>query len=130
VLANPFSHLDLRVRDLEAAFVFYKAFLPMLGFTRIRYEVDWKGFVVEDVDFPERSFFGLHLDVNHRPNSNRVAFWVDSPAKVDAVQHALEVIHAPKVEGPMLCTEYSPDYYAVFFEDPSGNLLEVVYRTR
>jgi predicted lactoylglutathione lyase len=29
-----------------------------------------------------------------------------------------------------MTSEYSDDYYAVFFEDPDGNRLEVVHRTR
>ena len=31
-----------------------------------------------------------------------------------------------KVEGPRLWPEYSPDYYAVFFNDPDGIRLEVM----
>ena len=31
--------------------------------------------------------------------------------------------------GPKVYPEYRGTYFAVFFEDPSGNRLEVVYRT-
>jgi len=32
------------------------------------------------------------------------------------------------IEGPVPCPEYTEKYYAVFFKDPDGNRLEVVYR--
>jgi len=32
------------------------------------------------------------------------------------------------VEGPMFNPEYEPGYYAIFFEDPCGNRLEVCCR--
>jgi hypothetical protein len=37
-------------------------------------------------------------------------------------------IGARNLEGPELCAEYSPGYYAVFFEDLDGNKLEICYR--
>ena len=33
------------------------------------------------------------------------------------------------LEGPELCVEYTPDYYAFFWEDPDGNKLEICCRT-
>ncbi len=32
------------------------------------------------------------------------------------------------LEGPEICAEYSPGYYAFFFEDPDGNKLEICCR--
>jgi hypothetical protein len=49
---------------------------------------------------------------------------------VDEVGRAIASVGARNVEGPMLCPEYTEDYYAIFFEDPSGNRLEVVHRTK
>jgi hypothetical protein len=37
-------------------------------------------------------------------------------------------IGGQNLEGPEICAEYSPGYYAVFFEDPDGNKLEVCCR--
>jgi predicted enzyme related to lactoylglutathione lyase len=34
------------------------------------------------------------------------------------------------LSGPKEYPEYGPGYYAVFFEDPSGNRLEVMHRSR
>jgi hypothetical protein len=32
------------------------------------------------------------------------------------------------LEGPQIWPEYSPGYYALFFEDPDGNKLEICCR--
>ena len=46
-------------------------------------------------------------------------------AGVDQVARKLRALRI-KVEGPRLWPEYSPDYYAVFFNDPDGIRLEVM----
>ncbi|HEY6229616.1 MAG TPA: VOC family protein, partial [Verrucomicrobiae bacterium] len=59
------------------------------------------------------------------PNENRIAFWAESAADVDRIAKVAARAGARNVEGPM---DYAPGYYAVFFEDPCGNRLEVCYR--
>ena len=54
------------------------------------------------------------------PNENRIAFVVGSREEVDAVA---ALVDAPAKEMP-----YGPGYYAVFFDDPAGNRLEVYIR--
>jgi catechol 2,3-dioxygenase-like lactoylglutathione lyase family enzyme len=125
---NPFSHIDLRVRDLETASEFYRRLLPELGFTELYFE----GQPCVGAATPEpgsrKAFFELNLDPDHQANQNRIAFSAHSRAKVDAIGRLLQEMGAKNVEGPELAAEYSAGYYAVFFEDPSGNLLEVVCR--
>jgi catechol 2,3-dioxygenase-like lactoylglutathione lyase family enzyme len=128
-MRNPFSHVDLRVRNFPDAVKFYGAFLPLLGFTRFHDYPEWKGWSMPDVSHPEKPFFGCKLDPNHRANQTRLAFWAESRAQVDEIARALTAVGARNLEGPLLCEEYSLTYYAIFFEDPSGNLLEVVHRT-
>ena len=36
---------------------------------------------------------------------------------------------ARNMSGPRACPEYSPTYYAAFFDDPSGNPLEICHTT-
>jgi len=36
---------------------------------------------------------------------------------------------ARAMSGPRACPEYSSTYYAAFFNDPSGNRLEICFRT-
>ena len=125
---NPFHHVDLRVRNFEEVQVFYRAFLPLLGFTQEWAGKEFRGFSAED-DAPDCAFFGFTEDSNHQPNGNRIAFWARSRELVDRVGTAVRAAGAKNIEGPGVCPEYSADYYAIFFEDPNGNKLEVVHRS-
>jgi catechol 2,3-dioxygenase-like lactoylglutathione lyase family enzyme len=96
------DHIDLRVRNFDAARAFYDPLLITMGYTE---------FDVLDRDINYHApggshsepFFGLMEDTNHRANGARN---FEPP----------EPYHG------------SPRYYAAFFEDPDGNKLEVVYR--
>jgi predicted lactoylglutathione lyase len=79
---------------------------------------------------PSKAFFGFTEDPNHQPNSIRIAFWVNSSAEVDRVPEIIQQAGAKNIEGPFFNPEYDETYYAVFFDDPSGNRLEVVYRQK
>jgi catechol 2,3-dioxygenase-like lactoylglutathione lyase family enzyme len=127
--ANPFSHIDLRVQNLAVATDFYRKFLPTVGFTNPWDGDEWKGNSADGV-FPSKPFFGFTEDPDYRPNSTRIAFWVSSPAEVDRVAGILRGAGAKNIEGPLFNPEYNETYYAVFFEDPSGNRLEVVHREK
>jgi catechol 2,3-dioxygenase-like lactoylglutathione lyase family enzyme len=127
---NPFSHIDLRVRDLSVATEFYREFLPAIGFTRWwGGEGEGRGSSALGV-FPSKPFFGFTEDPSHQPNGARIAFWVSSPAEVDRVAGVIQSAGARNIEGPFSNPEYDETYYAVFFEDPSGNRLEVVHREK
>jgi catechol 2,3-dioxygenase-like lactoylglutathione lyase family enzyme len=121
-----FDHIDLRVKNREAAEKFYGQILPAIGFRVDKSGAQWGLFEAEGelaVDF-----FGFTEDPDHQPNGNRIAFWAESREAVDKVAEAIRHAGAKNIEGPELCVEYSPGYYAVFFEDPDGNKLEVCHR--
>ena len=63
--------------------------------------------------------------MRHIANECRVAFWVESNSEVERLAAIVVRAGARNVEGPLY---EDPGYYAVFFEDPSGNRLEVCYR--
>ena len=67
-------------------------------------------------------------DANHQPNGNRIAFWADSREGVDRIAEVVRRAGGRNLEDPEICQEYSPGYYAFFFEDPDGNKLEVCFR--
>lgn len=119
------DHIDLRVPDLAAATPFYEALLPALGFT-LRVEIEgWLQF--EAPGDAATDFFGITADPHHRPNATRIAFRAESREKLDALAALLPQIGAQTIEGPDF---ESPDYYAVYFEDPFGNRLEICHRAR
>ena len=125
---NPFGHIDLRVRDVAAAEAFYVQLLPALGFAMPAHSERWKCFAAEG-SLPRSPYFALTEDPEHQPNGNRIAFWVASRGDVDRVGAIARAAGTQAMEGPAACPEISASYYAAFFEDPSGNRLEVYHRT-
>ena len=121
------DHIDLRVRDFERARKFYEKLLPELGFTCDRSDETWGTFYSAGGDTPS-DFFGFTEDRHHQPNGTRVAFWADTREEVDRVAELVREIGGENLEGPEICAEYSPGYYAFFFEDPDGNQLEICCR--
>jgi catechol 2,3-dioxygenase-like lactoylglutathione lyase family enzyme len=119
-----FDHIDLRVRSIAEVREFYLQLLPALGFRRDARIEGWFQFEVDDCEVKE--FFGITESPTHQPNENRIAFWADSVAEVDRLASIIRRAGARNVEGPGFET---PSYYAVFFEDPCGNRLEICYRS-
>jgi len=125
VSRNPFQHIDLRVNDIGAAVAFYEKLLPTLGFLTPggeRFKV-WEA----DGSGPYRPWFGMIEDRQHRANANRIAFAAANRAEVDRLAKVALEAGAANMSGPRDCPEYGPTYYAAFFEDPSGNCLEICY---
>ena len=120
-----FDHIDLRVRSLAAVRSFYQTLLPALGFTR---EMPIEGWLQHQAgEEPTAEFFGVTESPDHVPNESRIAFWAGSIAEVDRLAESIVRAGGCNIEGPAF---EAPDYYAVFFEDPCGNRLEVCHRTR
>jgi predicted lactoylglutathione lyase len=55
------------------------------------------------------------------------AWFARSRDDVDRVAATLTRIGALEIDGPS--EAYGPNYYAVFFQDPDGNMLEICYLT-
>lgn len=119
-----YDHIDLRAPRLAEVTLFYELLLPALGFTR-KVEVEgWLQFEAGDGDITE--FFGVTESADHVANENRIAFWAGTAEEVNRLAEIATRAGARNIEGPM---PYEPGYYAVFFEDPCGNRLEVCHRT-
>ena len=122
-MSRIFDHVDLRVRDLGRAAPFYRQFLPLLGFT-VRLDIpSWLQFEAPGREATE--FFGVTEDPNHVANRTRIAFWATSNERVDELARAIRELGALNIEGPGF---EGPVHYAVFFDDPSGNALEICFR--
>ena len=124
-MTRRYDHIDLRVRSLAEARSFYETLLPALGFTRdVRIE-GWLQFEAAGADSaPE--FFGVTESSQHVANECRIAFWADSTKEVDRLAGIVVRAGARNVEGPGY--HEGPGYYAIFFEDPCGNRLEICHR--
>jgi catechol 2,3-dioxygenase-like lactoylglutathione lyase family enzyme len=121
------DHIDLRVKNLANARKFYGTLLPAIGFTCDRSDADWGTFYSAGGDKPSE-FFGFTEDRQHQPNGTRIAFWADNREEVDRIAGLVREIGGQNLEGPEVCANYSPGYYAFFFEDPDGNKLEICCR--
>jgi catechol 2,3-dioxygenase-like lactoylglutathione lyase family enzyme len=128
------GHLGINVVDLRAAKAYYDALLPLLGFTE---------FVSADDEFAYRPaggkpgtylfFYPSTEDSDysqHRTGLQHLAFMVARRSELDDVHRVVKeliarfggrVLHAPR-EFP----EYPPPYYATFWLDPWGFMLEAV----
>ena len=122
-----YDHIDLRVKDRARAEQFYGEVLPALGFTIKREEKEWTTYYAPGEGKPP--FFALEEDPNHQPNGTRISFWADSREEVNRVAEVVRRAGGQVLEGPELCLEYTPNYYAFFFEDPDGNKLEICFRS-
>ena len=121
-----FDHIDLRVKEMAVAKAFYAQLLPALGFTVDSSGDEWS--IWQAPGEGPVAFFGFTEEPKHQPNDNRIAFWAESRAEVDRLAGIVRQSGGLNLEGPALWREYSPGYYAVFFEDPSENKLEVCCR--
>ena len=123
-----FDHIDLRVRNIGRAKKFYRPLMKALGFTKESSNPEWTSYYVPRKGKKLTTFFGFTHDPKHKPNGTRIAFWAESRREVDRVAAVAKAAGAKNIEGPEPYTPDEPNYYAVFFDDPEGNKLEVCYR--
>jgi catechol 2,3-dioxygenase-like lactoylglutathione lyase family enzyme len=121
------DHIDLRVKDMQVARNFYGKFLPQLGFVHESPGEDFHTFFATGGEGP-REFFCFSEDKNHQSNGTRIAFWANTREEVDQLAKLVREAGGKALEGPEVCADYSPGYYAFFFEDPDGNKLEICCR--
>lgn len=121
------DHIDLRVQNMAQAREFYGRILPAIGFSVERSDAEGGTFYAPGTETPE-DFFGFTVDPHHQPNGTRIAFWAATREEVDRLARIAREAGAQNIEGPEDCVEYTPGYYAVFFDDPDGNKLEICFR--
>jgi predicted lactoylglutathione lyase len=122
-----FDHVDLRVSDLSKVRRLYDALLPAMGFSRIVEDPQTICYYRPGEDRFE-PFFGIESDSSHHTNASRVALRAADRADVDRLAGIARRAGATAFEPPHVCEEYTPFYYATFFEDAEGNKLEICYR--
>jgi len=143
---GPLSHIDLSVGDPDRSIPFYAAFFEALGWHRFRPELpDFGG------ERPRRAcwfvrppggpIFGIEVRPakpesrerpvdRYAPGLHHMAFHAESPEAVDEVHARVAGAGGTVLDPPADYSGkqgYSDGYYAVFFADPDGVKLEVVY---
>lgn len=128
------SHLDLNVSDPEESVRFYSIVLGHLGFERHDIGV---GRAWWSLRYADGSLFGIEVrppaaqapraqHERYSPGIDHLAFHAASRHDVDAL-HAKLIDAGYAVADPPNEYDYTPGYYAVAFDDPSGIRLEVVH---
>ena len=121
----PIDHFGLGVPDVDAATAYYDQFMPLVGFVR-EWETgyrptDWHGAQILLYPTLEEGDYS-----RHRIGLQHISFYVPTRADVRRVyewakERGHEIVHEPK-----LFPEYNARFYATFFLDVHGFMLEAV----
>ena len=124
------GHLGLNVPDLVVAKIYYDVVMPALGF---------EPFLVADDELayrPAGGKPGTYLFAypsaesgdysRHRSGLQHLAFMVPTRSAVDAVRDLVAGLGSTVVHEPRAFPQYPPPYYATFWLDPFGFMLEAV----
>ena len=140
---NPIiDHIQITVKDLKEAESFYDQLMPILGFDlnqKSKGRVDEHEFDVIEYAHPNfifginspRSVFKDETVHRRKPGSvHHLAFKAVSEEEVDEAYRALKKTKALIVAPPQLYPQHGSHYYALFFKDPCGIKLEIVFEER
>jgi len=124
------GHIGINVPDLAAARAYYYELMPLLGF---------EAFLSADDEFaymPAGGKRGTFVFVypaaeaaaysRHRPGLQHLAFMVPTRSAVHAVHDKVQTLGGEVVHAPRPFPQYPPPYYATFWLDPFGFMLEAV----
>jgi catechol 2,3-dioxygenase-like lactoylglutathione lyase family enzyme len=124
------GHLGINVPDLARARAYYDRIMPRLGFEELLHDEDQFAYR------PAGGKPGTYLFVyraaevsdysRHRTGLQHLAFMVPSRSAVDEVHRLVVDLGSAVVHEPQPFPQYPPPYYATFWLDPFGLMLEAV----
>lgn len=129
------AHVNLNVTDLEKSEEFYR---DILGFTvsmKAEGNIVWMNMGQyrggDNIGFHDVALFkvpyGQAENYRKRPGLNHAAFRLQTAEEVDKAAEYLKSKGVKVLKGPMTHSEDKDRY--VYFEDPDGNVLELVAST-
>jgi len=136
------DHIQITVKNLEAAECFYDKLMPLLGFdlkNKSKGSVPAHEFEAIEYTHPElilginspREIFKNEEVHRRKPGSlHHLAFQASSRAEVNMLYPKIKAIGAQIVEPPQFYPQHGESYYALFFKDPDGIKFEIVYEER
>ncbi|MFI6297939.1 VOC family protein [Nonomuraea sp. NPDC050790] len=124
------GHIGVNVPDLESARTYYDALMPLLGFEKYLDMADQFAFRPAGGKPGAYLFFYPALKdgaySRHQTGLQHLAFMVKSRSAVRAA-HAWAIgMECEILQKPRNFPEYPPPYYATFWLDPAGIMLEAV----
>ena len=124
------GHIGVNVHDLVQAKAYYDALMPLLGFEPYIAATDQ--FAYRPINSKPGTFLFFYPALEEAPYSRHhsglqhLAFMVESRAAVHEVHAKAQVLSSEIVHPPRLFPQYRPHYYATFWLDPEGFMLEAV----
>ena len=122
-------HVIVNVTDLARSRPFYAWLMPRLGYPGVTDADGVTGFWGASGSFWVKQAdarFAADTFSKDRVGLCEIAFRAESRAQVDALARDLAATGIPILDPPREYA-YTPGYYAVFFADPDGIKLELVY---
>lgn len=124
------DHVGLGVPDLTAAREYYDKIMPLLGYeTFFATEKQFSYKRVGDKPGTQLFFYTADEggDYSHRQTGlQHIAFKLHTRDEVRAAHELAETLGSKTVRPPNVYAQYHANYYAAFWLDPHGFLLEAV----
>lgn len=124
------GHLGINVTDMQRAKGYYDRMMPLLGYEPYLSAADQFAYRPAERQRGPALFFYPALETGqvsrHRPGLQHLAFVVDARQAVRAVHDAVRALGGEVVHAPQLFPQYRPHYYATFWLDPEGVMLEAL----
>jgi len=133
------DHIQITVKDFKRAEAFYDQLMPILGFDlslKSKGRVDSNDFdvieyvhsnIVIGINSPREQYKNEAVNRRKPGSLHHLAFRANSKTEVDEVYLKIKNIEANIVQPPQLYPQHGEYYYALFFKDPDGIKLEVMF---
>lgn len=124
------GHLGINVPDLVQAKQYYDQVMPLLGFEEFVSAVD--EFAYRPADGKRGTYLFVYGATEasdysrHRTGLQHLAFMVPTRSAIHEVHRLVVELGSTIVHEPQAFPQYPPPYYATFWLDPFGFLLEAV----
>ena len=129
-MSDVLGHLGINVPDLAAAKAYYDRFMPLFGFEEFLSSDDEFAYMPANGKRGTFVFFYPAAEAapysRHRTGLQHLAFMVKTRAEVDDAHRLAVELGSESQHRPQHFPQYPPPYYAAFWLDPFGIMIEAV----
>lgn len=136
------DHIQITVKDFEEAEAFYDKLMPILGFDLSKkskgkvpaHEFDVIEYVhpliVLGINSPREEFKDEAVHRRKPGAVHHIAFRASSREEIDELYPKVVETGAEIVNSPQFYPQHGESYYALFFKDPGGIKLEIMFEEK